>query len=158
MTFRLNHIGQQILKGHRLRLSRSTSYWPLAWPSPEPVCLTVHCAGNRLEVPVRRAPQAWHERPRFGAPQIAKPKPKLMIQPDQHDWIVHRYLGSDASELELIDEQGVYAHEYPGLEVGCMRASGIVLPIPRTILSEARPAGPERSRAKAGISVSKPAP
>jgi hypothetical protein len=118
ITFKLNHIGQEIPAGHRLRLSLSTSYWPLAWPSPEPVCLTVHLRGSTLEVPVRHAPQAGHERPKFGDPQIAKPEPKLMLKPEQHDWIVHRHLASDASVLEVIDDQGVYAHEYSGLEVG----------------------------------------
>jgi len=104
--------------GHRLRLSLSTSYWPLAWPSPEPVCLTVHLAGSRLEIPVRHAPHIGHERPKFGDPQIAKPEPKLMLEPEEHDWIVHRHLARDASVLEVINDQGLYAHEYTGLKVG----------------------------------------
>ncbi|QIQ85376.1 CocE/NonD family hydrolase [Erythrobacter sp.] len=118
VTFRLNHIGQMIPAGHRLRLSLSTSYWPLAWPSPEPVCLTVHLAGSRLDLPVRHAAHVGHERPKFGDPQIARPEPKLMRTPEEHDWIVHRHLARDSSVLEVINDQGVYAHEYPGLEVG----------------------------------------
>ena len=35
-------IAQSFPAGHRLRLAVSTSYWPLAWPSPEPVRLTIH--------------------------------------------------------------------------------------------------------------------
>jgi hypothetical protein len=41
-----------------------------------------------------------------------------MLEPEQHDWIVHRHLASDASVLEVIDDQGVHAHEYTGLKVG----------------------------------------
>lgn len=37
--------------GHRARLAVSTAYWPLAWPSPEPVTLTLHRWA--LELPVR---------------------------------------------------------------------------------------------------------
>lgn len=39
--------------GHRLAVSISTSYWPMAWPSPETVALTLHTAGCGLELPVR---------------------------------------------------------------------------------------------------------
>jgi hypothetical protein len=41
--------------GNRLRVAVSTSYWPIVWPSPEPVILTVFPAGSRLEMPVRGA-------------------------------------------------------------------------------------------------------
>jgi predicted acyl esterase len=36
---KMNHMGQVFPKGHRLRISISTSYWPLAWPPPAPVQL-----------------------------------------------------------------------------------------------------------------------
>jgi putative CocE/NonD family hydrolase len=49
----LNGIAQVFPAGHRLRLSISTSYWPLAWPSPERATVTVHTAGSRLTVPSR---------------------------------------------------------------------------------------------------------
>ena len=40
--------------GHRLRLAISPTYWPWAWPSPEPVSLTIHTGGpSRLELPTR---------------------------------------------------------------------------------------------------------
>ncbi len=37
--------------GHRVRLALSTSYWPLAWPAPEPATLTL--LGGALSLPVR---------------------------------------------------------------------------------------------------------
>ena len=42
--------------GHRIRLALSSSYWPLAWPSPKPFRLTLNLAGCRLTLPVLRAP------------------------------------------------------------------------------------------------------
>ena len=51
----LNNIAQQFARGHRIRLSLSTSYWPLAWPSPEPVQLTLYPSKTRLELPRRPA-------------------------------------------------------------------------------------------------------
>jgi hypothetical protein len=41
--------------GHRLRLSVSSGYWPVLWPSPLPCILTVHSGGptrSRLVLPV----------------------------------------------------------------------------------------------------------
>jgi putative CocE/NonD family hydrolase len=39
--------------GSRLRLALSEGLWPLLWPSPEPVTLTLDLTGARLALPVR---------------------------------------------------------------------------------------------------------
>ena len=39
--------------GHRIRLALSNAYWPILWPSPEPVTLTVFTGASRLLIPVR---------------------------------------------------------------------------------------------------------
>lgn len=114
----LNHIGQRIPAGHRLRLSLSTSYWPLAWPPPEPVCLDVHFAGSVLEIPVRRSQPGGDRAIDLGAPQAARPNRRVLIEPEQHDWFVHRNLARDSSELEVIDDRGTHRHEHSGLIVG----------------------------------------
>lgn len=38
----LRAAGYRFLPGHRLRLSLATAHWPVAWPSPGPVTLTIH--------------------------------------------------------------------------------------------------------------------
>lgn len=53
VTVPLNGTAQTFPNGHRIRLARSTPYWPLAWPTPRKVRLTVHPAGSRLVLPVR---------------------------------------------------------------------------------------------------------
>ncbi|HVH20299.1 MAG TPA: CocE/NonD family hydrolase [Myxococcota bacterium] len=53
VTVRLNDIAHAFARGHRIRLALSTAYWPLAWPSPEPVTLTVQSDGCRLVLPLR---------------------------------------------------------------------------------------------------------
>ncbi len=50
---RLNDLAHAFPRGHRLRLSLSTSYWPIAWPSPEPVTLGVFTGASTLSLPVR---------------------------------------------------------------------------------------------------------
>jgi uncharacterized protein len=52
--FSMNVMGERIAAGHRLRLALSTSYWPMVWPSPEPVTLTVFASSaSLLAIPER---------------------------------------------------------------------------------------------------------
>jgi uncharacterized protein len=48
----LKSVAQSIPKGHRLRLAISTTYWPMVWPSPEDVTLTIDAPRSRLDLPV----------------------------------------------------------------------------------------------------------
>jgi putative CocE/NonD family hydrolase len=54
VSVRLNDFAHAFPQGARIRLSISTSYWPIAWPSPAPVTLTVRAGSSRLTLPVRR--------------------------------------------------------------------------------------------------------
>jgi hypothetical protein len=49
----LNDVAYAFLPGHRLRVGLSTDYWPMVWPSPEPVTLTILPGPSTLELPVR---------------------------------------------------------------------------------------------------------
>ena len=54
VTVRMDAIGHRFAAGSRLRLSLSPCYWPLAWPSPQPVTLTVsHGPETALVLPER---------------------------------------------------------------------------------------------------------
>ncbi|MGE0210256.1 MAG: CocE/NonD family hydrolase [Parvibaculaceae bacterium] len=50
---KLNDCAQRVSKGSRLRVAISTSYWPITWPSPEPVTLSVSTGASTLTLPVR---------------------------------------------------------------------------------------------------------
>lgn len=67
-------LAQVLPVGHRLRVALSTSYWPIAWPSPAPVTLTVLCGTSLLRLPVR-APAAALDAslPAFAGPEGAAP-------------------------------------------------------------------------------------
>jgi putative CocE/NonD family hydrolase len=49
----LNDIAHAFPAGHRIRLALSTAYWPMVWPAPEPVTVTVTMAGSALTLPIR---------------------------------------------------------------------------------------------------------
>jgi len=74
VSLALNVIGQRIPAGHRLRLALSPTYWPHAWPSPEPVTLTVLAGGRSvLELPVRDGRADTAGSPSFAEPQESAP-------------------------------------------------------------------------------------
>jgi putative CocE/NonD family hydrolase len=56
--------------GHRVRLAMSNTYWPMAWPSPKPNTLTVHCGPRSvLSLPRRRPSELDTELRPFAAPE-----------------------------------------------------------------------------------------
>jgi putative CocE/NonD family hydrolase len=114
---KLNDAAQVFPKGHRIRVSISTSYWPLAWPSPSPVRLTINAGSSFVELPVRALrSEDEHLRP-FDAPEGAAPAPRHHIEPGRHNWLIHRDLASDRSMLEVINDNGKVYLEDIDLEV-----------------------------------------
>ena len=118
VTVLLKHIAQQFPAGHAIRLSASTSYWPLAWPAPRPVRLTMIPGLSRLILPVR-APRPAEEAalPAFGEPEGAPPIAKTLIQPTQESWRVIRDLANDQTTLEVINDEGRYRLDAIDLEI-----------------------------------------
>jgi hypothetical protein len=100
---RLNGIAQAFPRGHRLRLSISTSYFPLAWPSPEPVLLTIWTGESRLLLPVRKHRE---EDIHFEEAEGATPGPQERLRADRHSWRVIRDLATDTSTLEVVADAG----------------------------------------------------
>ena len=53
VKIKLSLIAHRFKAGHRIRLAVSESLWPLVWPSPEVVTLTLTHGASSLELPVR---------------------------------------------------------------------------------------------------------
>lgn len=113
----LNGIAQRFPPGHRLRLSISTSYWPLAWAPPEPVTLTILPEGSSLYLPVR-APRADDAALRpLPEPEGAPPLASGLLEAGNHNWYLHRDLAKDESTLEVINDQGRFLIEETDTEI-----------------------------------------
>ncbi len=107
VRLKLNYIGQRFPRHHRLRLSISTSYWPLAWPPPEPARLTLQTEGRQLRLPVR-TPRAEDEWVHFEPPEGAPPLEVEPIDLGCHRWRVTRDLETDLSTLEVVNDDGIF--------------------------------------------------
>src|SRR5690606_18586536 len=76
----LNDIAHALPAGHRIRIALSTSYWPIAWPSPQPVILSVRTGNGALYLPVRPpAPEDERLRP-FEPPSAAPASPHKTLR------------------------------------------------------------------------------
>lgn len=106
VAVQLNGVAQCFPPGHRLRISLSTSYWPLAWPPPEPVHLTVHTAGSRVAFPLRPA-ASRDEGITFGEPEAAEPIATEQVREGEQRWTVSRDLVDYESALEVVKDLGV---------------------------------------------------
>ncbi len=102
------HVAQRFRAGHRIRLSISTNYIPLAWPAPESATLTINPADCLLELPVRTPNKTDAELPPFGEARLAPPLETEVIVPEMHAWTVVQDLGRNTTRIEITDDSGVY--------------------------------------------------
>jgi uncharacterized protein len=108
VNVQLNGVAQAFPAGHRIRIALSTSYWPLAWPPPEPVRLTVHPEESELELPIRSIAEPDDlPTPLFGEPEGAPPLSSTVVMPGEQRWTVSRDLVGYRSALEVVKDLGV---------------------------------------------------
>lgn len=114
----LNGMAQSFPPGHRLRLSVSTSYWPVVWPPPEPVQLTVHPQDSALILPVRpREVDDGAPPPSFAEPEGAPPLQTTQIRPGEQGWDVSRNMVDLSGKLKVTKDLGVVRFEDIDLDV-----------------------------------------
>ncbi|MGH8279356.1 MAG: CocE/NonD family hydrolase, partial [Gammaproteobacteria bacterium] len=112
----LNDIAQAVPAGHRLRLALSTSYWPIAWPSPQPVVIGIRTGQSCLLLPLR-TPRADDDKlRRFEEPEAApaSSETRLAVTPERPDPPVNRItnetvyaFGSRGRSLARLDAIGL---------------------------------------------------
>ena len=113
----MNSVAQLFPAGHRLRLSLSTSYWPLAWPPPSPARLTIFTGASALILPVREPRDEDTGLEFFETPAVAPPLDKTILKPSDRNWRVVRDLALDESVLEVTKNEGTYRLDAIDLEV-----------------------------------------
>ncbi len=104
VTVVLDQCAYRVPAGHRLRVAVSTAYWPMIWPSPEPVALTLSAA--TLSLPVRPRPRGdeWT----FPQPEAAAPwrtetlrnsSSRRTVERDQATGVVTQTIADDFGEV-----------------------------------------------------------
>lgn len=115
VRIKLDDVAYAVPAGHRLRLSISTAYWPLVWPSPEPVTLTVFAGASTLDLPVL---------PTFGdavempPPEAASPLALETQRPASNSRTVNTDEETGAAVMEIYDDFGEFRDPHHGLVAG----------------------------------------
>lgn len=117
VTVPLNHVAQRFPAGNRIRVAVSTSYWPLAWPAPEPARLTLFTGESRLNLPVRSPRREDAELPDLGEPRCAAGPEVTVLRPAHREWTVQFNLATNEAVLHVIDHDVWRRLEASGLEL-----------------------------------------
>lgn len=102
ISLKLDDIAYRVAPGNRLRVAISSSYWPLVWPSPEPVALTIH--EGMVDLPIRR-PGSGDET-RFAEPEAAPQWRTRDLRPSSNSRKVERDPVSGRVTLSIVDDFG----------------------------------------------------
>ncbi len=109
VRLRLDDLGQEIPAGHRLRLGLSTGYWPMIWPTPEPVVLTARTGDAWLDLPMRPRQASDAALRPFEAPEAAEGSQYKKIRPIEFRRSI---------EIDLATNEMVYTLQGDGGEFG----------------------------------------
>jgi putative CocE/NonD family hydrolase len=97
----LNAIAHAFQAGHRIRLAVSSCYWPMLWPSPEQVTLSLFAGASRLVLPVRAAGATGQDPPlrAFDTPEQSPPLPVVTLVAGSVARTITREVASGRVEL-----------------------------------------------------------
>lgn len=111
----LDDIAHHFPAGHRIALSISTVYWPIAWPSPKLAMLTVTLGDSVLVLPVRPPDPADADLRPFEAPEAAASDLEHALPPDPADPVIRRSVTRDLLTGEMVVDfpRWTYATEMP---------------------------------------------
>jgi hypothetical protein len=116
ITLQLNDAAYRFRVGHQIRLALSTTYWPLIWPSPEPVTLTVHCAQSTMALPVRTA--GTEAGLIFAPPESGPPANHTQLTPVRWEQRVMHDALTGETVFSAERNEGLKRLENNGLEIG----------------------------------------
>lgn len=120
ISFKLNDTAYAVLPGHRLRVAVSTSYFPMVWPAPDPVTLTLMPGTSSIVLPVRR-PRPEDAAVRFEPAETAPGGPSTILEPATMTQTASFDAGSGVWQLEVVANAGRSRVEEIDLEVGSWR-------------------------------------
>jgi uncharacterized protein len=116
ISLKLNDAGHHFAAGHRLRVAISTSYWPIIWPSAEPVTLSLFTGASRLTLPMRAA-RAEDVAVAFAPAEGAPPLVRSWQRPGAYTRKVSHDADSGMTVIDVLADTGRSTIESHGLEV-----------------------------------------
>jgi uncharacterized protein len=121
VTIKMNAIAHSLPSGHCWRVSVSPTYWPHAWPSPEPVKLTLFTGeGSWLNLPTRFPRAEDASLAPFQEPENAAPLPVENLRTGSRRRWIERDIVTGLVELKDFTDHGNRLFLDNGLEYDSM--------------------------------------
>jgi uncharacterized protein len=117
VRLQLNDVAHAFPPGHRIRLALSTTYWPIAWPSPEAATVTVFTAGSRLSLPVRRPRDDDAKLVPFREAESASPEARTVLRAGGFERTFSYDVASDTMTYTSTGDSGLQRIDAIGLEL-----------------------------------------
>ncbi|HTO82110.1 MAG TPA: CocE/NonD family hydrolase, partial [Methylomirabilota bacterium] len=114
----MDHVAYHFPKGHRIRVAISTAYWPLLWPSPEAVTLSLLTGKSELALPVR--PKRREKLRPFPEPEGAAPVSLRWLREAGNARTVEMDVVSGEQVIRLVDDFGEAENLAHGLIAGSL--------------------------------------
>jgi hypothetical protein len=114
VDFSMDHIAYRVPAEHKIRVSISSSYWPLIWPSPEAACLTLK-AGS-IDIPMR--PSGNSDECHFHGPETDLPWQVEELRPASNSRKAIKDMKTGITTIEVIDDFGSVRDCHHGLVSG----------------------------------------
>ena len=128
MRIKFDDIAYKLPKGHKLRVSISTSYFPMMWPAPENVRLTVYAGSSEFHLPVRKN-LGMEPQISFAGPEAAKPVELKHVSKEFHKRDVTVDAKTGETRLAIVDDFGSQVIKELGLTIwGVGRENYSIMP------------------------------
>jgi putative CocE/NonD family hydrolase len=120
---KMNDIAHAFPAGHKLRLAISTSYWPIVWPAPQPVTVSLYTGESFVDLPVRTpdssdAALRTFESPERAAAETTELRPAPLKRIIERDRTTNETLYAVSSGRGDLDSAKLTRIKAIGLEVG----------------------------------------
>ena len=76
----MNDIAHEFAAGSRIRVAIATGHWPVLWPSPTPVTLTIQAGSSAVELPVRVARPEDADIAELPSPEQSAVQPRTVLR------------------------------------------------------------------------------
>jgi hypothetical protein len=121
VRLQLNDVGYAFPPGNRIRIALSSTYWPLTWPSPERVTLTVYGGTASIALPVRSHRPEDADLAPLPPAEVSPPEARTVLRKGVNFRRITRDVGSGRTVFLLRDDDGRVRIDSHGLEIGSAR-------------------------------------
>ena len=103
----LNDVAYTFVPGHRIRLSLSTTYWPLVWPSPKSATVKIYPDRSALILPTLKNPRQYEKPNAFDQPETSPPEPCEILEPSSVTRTIDMEDGQGRHRIRVENDTGM---------------------------------------------------